>query len=397
MTIDIQPVQPGDLITASFVNGLINALHDLDTRLDVLEHQPLGSPPQQQSGSIAVDSVTPGTATEGDTVTIAGANFGPTVGDSFVTFDNVPPVQIVSWSGSTIVCKVPTIPSLHGSNPPNSVSVAVQVSNFVTSATRFITVKPFLQQQSGSFEVQYKDASPDPVTANTDNLFEFTVKSLAALQTNVTLTPTLTGAGWAPVVLDDSQQPLPGNQLTIASGATKTFYVKVPIPSNTNGTAFTVEVNATATGVQTGAANISLTVGQNADPDTTFTLSPTSVSGGTLSGSTVSVKFGDEADIFMDAEFTVAGSYDVSLATVPQAPSNWAIDLANPAPDSQGHHVINVSSQDIANAVNGRVPQTVDFSAIPSAGATDIQLRLVVQNENAANANTFTFDIHPHA
>jgi len=397
VSIDIQQVQPGDLITASFVNGVIDALRDLDARLDALE-QPVGSPPTQ-SGSIEVDSIVPSTVTEGDLITINGHNFGSTLGDSIVTFDNVPPAQIQSFSDTAIVCKVPGIPSLDVPNPPTSVSVAVEVSNFVTSATRFITVQPFKAPIAGSLEIVYQDASPDPLTAGVDNDFTFLLTSNASQSTTVTLTPTLTGAAWPVTLLNASKQPLTGNAITLGSGANATFIVRVSVPTGTNGTAFQVGVSGSTPGLATASSgNQAFTVGQFADPDKTFTLAPTTTTpSNALSGTTLSAKVNTEVDLNFDAEFTVPDTYAVTLALVPPAAPGWTTDIGTPPKDPNNQHVISVSQNDINAAAGGHVPKTITIAVLPDATATDAQMRVVVKGANATSSRTFTFDLHPHA
>ena len=175
--------------------------------------------------------------------------------------------------------------------------------------------------------------------------------------------------------------------------------MRVAIPQGTNQTPFTVAATATSSGVQSGSTGgLDMIVGQNADPDSSFTLAPSTVSGaGNLSGSTVSLKVGVETDVFMDAEFTVADDYEVTLTSVPASPAGWNIDLATPAVNQSGHHVIPVSSQDVANAPNHQVGEAIAFSLIPPQNATPIQARVVVKGSNATKSHTYTFDVQPHA
>ena len=140
------------------------------------------------------------------------------------------------------------------------------------------------------------------------------------------------------------------------------------------------------------------TVGQFADPDNTFTLaSTTSSPGGALVGSTVTAQFGQEVDVFMDAEFTVADSYEVTLTAIPANPPHWTIVIGDPPQNQQGKHVHTVTQQDIDNSVDGRVPKTIEIGVVPDTGAADAQLRVVVKGSAATKSHTFTFDLHPTA
>jgi hypothetical protein len=55
----------------------------------------------------SIKSVAPQSGFPGSTVTITGANFGPTKGMSTVTFNGKPATAIVSWSDSIIKADVP--------------------------------------------------------------------------------------------------------------------------------------------------------------------------------------------------------------------------------------------------------------------------------------------------
>jgi IPT/TIG domain len=350
-------------------------------------------------GAIAITSITPSTVTEGDVITIIGENFGSTLGDSNVTFDGVPAANIQSANNTTIVCRVPDIPSLGGGTPPSSVSVAVQVSNFVTSATRFITVHPFTTPVVGSIEVVYQDASPDPLTAGVDNDFKFRLISNASQLVPVLLTPTLTGPSWPVTLLNASKQPLTGNTIQLASTDSVDFFARVSVPTGTNGTAFQIGVSGSAPGLANASSGMqSLTMGQFADPDETFTLAPTSTTpSGALSGTTLSAKVNQELDVFMDGEFTVADSYEVTLTLVPPSAPGWHPDLAEPAVNADGKHIVTVSQADINNAPNHRAGEAIAFSLTPDSTATNAQIRIVVKGASATSSRTFTFDLHPHA
>jgi len=275
----------------------------------------------------------------------------------------------------------------------------VEVSNFVTSATRFITVHPFKAPIAGSMEIVYEDASPDPLTAGVDNDFKFLLTSNASQSATVTLTPTLAGAAWPVALLDASKQPLTGNAVTLASGANATFFARVSVPSGTNGTAFQVGVSGSTPGLATASSgNQAFTVGQFADPDETFTLAPTTTKpANALSGTTLSAKVNTEVDVGFDGEFTVADTYAVTLQLVPSNAPGWTTDIGTPPKDPNNQHVIPVSQADINAAAGGRVPKSIMIAVLPDGTATDAQMRVVVKGANATSSRTFTFDLHPHA
>jgi hypothetical protein len=402
-----QPPHPGELITASFMAEIVAALGDLDGRVTKLETPTTGP----KGGAIVIDSVTPSTCTEGDTITIAGQNFGAKLGDSEVTFDGVPPASISLFSDNVIACVVPSIPGLAGpAPPPNGIAVNLEVTDFVTSANRVITVKPATQHPTGSVALVFGDASPDPVTAGVpgaprDNDFKFSLTSNANLHVDVTLVPTLTGAPWSHTLLDDQKHPLPAGRLTVeptGPGRTKDFYVRVSIPNGTNGTPFALQVSGTTPGLPTASTgNQAFVVGQFADPDTTFTLAPTgSTPASALNGSVLVAQSGGGATpptiVDMDAEFTVADDYTVTMETSPAGAPGWTTAISTPAADAAGDHVISVSAAEVAAAGGAAVPKTLEIRVRPASPATaPIQLSVVVKGASATASRTQTLEVHP--
>ncbi|MFI5053369.1 MAG: IPT/TIG domain-containing protein [Acidimicrobiia bacterium] len=392
MTIDIQDAQAGQLITAEAWNRVIQGLRDLDIRLAALEGGGGSSPPE--SDAIVITSVSPTTLKEGDDLTITGKNFGATMLASTVTFKGGPPDLFRSWTDTQIVCVVPTV----GTNlPATGIPVTVEVSNFLTSQSRVITVQPRKQVQTGSIGVALEDVSPDPITASTNNDFKFTLVSDAGLTTTAAISVTLGGQSWASSVLDDQLKPLASNAIDIAPKESKTFYIRVPIPSGTNQAAFTLEVDATAPDLKVASTSpMPFKVGDFADPDTSFTMVPThSVPAPALSGSSLTASAsGDPVEIYFDVEFTANGKYHVTAETVPPTAAGWSVVVANPNPDATGASIINVTGADSAHPV----PSTVELDVQPATASTaSAQLRLHVKEESATKSRTYTVDLHAKA
>ena len=152
MSIDIPEVHAGQLITASFMNDVIDMLVDHEARLTKLEEDGGGPGPQDPSGAIVIDSVSPTTVRVGGQLTIKGKNFGDTLGASKVTIGGHGPALIDSWTATQIVVVVPNIPE-EEPLPDDGVSVTLEVSNFLTSESRIITVRPRQQAQAGSLGI----------------------------------------------------------------------------------------------------------------------------------------------------------------------------------------------------------------------------------------------------
>ena len=393
MTIDIQHVQPGDLITASFFNGLIDNLLDeltaLDKRLATLEGA-------TSTVSVVISDVDNNQVHVGDDLTITGKNFGFSIGAHRVRFNGVPPTGFGAASSDTVlICEVPPIPGL----PPTGGPVTVTVTNVAlpaegATASRTITVLPAQVNQAGNIDVLLTDVTPDILTADADNLFQFELSSAATLPAVVTLASKVMVAGnavaWPIALLGSDHKPIPSNQVTLASGAKQTVVVRVSIPKGTNGTAFTLDVQGTAPGLPTASAGLSpMTVGQGGDPDPTFTLALKPL-GNVVSGSTITVASGMFATVSVDVEITAPGTYNVTLGAVPGT-SGWTVALADALPGGK----FTVKKTDIP--AGGTLSKVLKINVGPTAGASDPgQLRLTVQRQEDPNnrRRSSTFDLN---
>jgi hypothetical protein len=395
VSIDIPDVHAGQLITASFMNDVIDTLEDLDARLTKLEEGG-GSTPPAPSGAIVIDSVSPTTVRVGEDLTIKGKNFGDTLGASAVTIGGEPPALIRSWTGTQIVVVVPSLPE-EDPLPTDGASVTLEVSNFFTSQSRVITVKPRQQTQTGSIGIQPEDVSPDPITSGTDNYFKFSITAHTLLATEATLAAKVTGQTWAATVLDDQKKAIPGNKISLNPETSKSVFVRIPIPSGTNQAGFQVELTTKAPGLPDATTTpLSYKVGDFADPDTNFTMVPTKVLPASAgSGATITAAAsGDMTELYWGLVFSAPGTYNVIAETVPSPLLDWFVQVSNPAPGANGKSVIKIPSADSGNTVQ----KTVQINVQPKqATSQNAQLRLRVQEENATKSRSFTYDLRAKA
>jgi hypothetical protein len=388
-----QRVQPGDLITAADMNALFQEVESLETRVEALEAGHGSPPPSPTVGQVTITSISPDPVEVGTTLTIVGTNFGVSSAANSVLFNTTPAFATLTGSSDTLL--IVTVPDLGASTPQ---SVTVTVSNALTSAQRTITVDPAPVPQEGTVEVIFDGASPDPITAGTTNDFQFHHVNQASVQpVTVVLTPSVGGQSWSAAVLDDTHSPLAGDQITLQkNGDQKTFYVRVTIPSSTNGAQFTLSVAANGSGISSSSGIGSYTVGQFADPDTTFTLAPAAAPG-IISGNTVtasaSATFATRVPLL--ASMTEAGTYDVSVSLVPSNASGWNQPSVF-SPGASGSPPANrfvIQPSDLGSPPVG-VPETIQISIKPqSASAAPAQLRVKVQREGASLSRTLTFDL----
>jgi IPT/TIG domain len=380
MTVQIPQVRPGDLITASLFNDLIEQLTALDARVTELEGAP-GTP----AGTVVISALDKTTVRVGEDLTITGQNFGFALGAHRVRFNGISPTAFRSGSSdSVLICQVPPIPGLPKAGMPVTLTVTnVTFSGPGATATRTITVRPPEIGQAGNLDLVFVDASPDPVTAGVDNEFEFRLESDATLPTTVTITPQITvgasPAGWATAILDENRDELASGRQPIAPGEAKTIFVRVAIPANANGTACSLLVQGTAAGLEPASPGaMALTVGQNADPDATFQLSAATTRLSAASGATVTVP--------VEGDFTVIGEYAVTLAPV-AGTTGWQTVLINP-PAASPRIPITQADLDAGGS------KTIQFRVRPGAGATDPgQARLTVQRSGASRQRSITFDL----
>lgn len=394
-----QRVQPGDLITAGDMNYVFTEIEAIEARVAALEAGP-GSPPDDNTiNPVTIASVSPDPVTVGQTLTITGTNFGISTAGNTTTFNNIPAFNTLAGSSDSLL--IVTVPDIPGLTVPQTVTL--KVSNALFHATRTITVNPAAVPQEGTVDIEFQGVTPDPITAGSPstpapNDFQFQLTNLATVQPVVlTLTPSVGGQPWTATLLDDAHNPISGNQVTLAhNGDTKTVYVHVMIPGATNGTPFTVSLSGEGSGINASSGAGNYTVGQFADPDTTFTLAP-GAAPGVISGNTVTASagatFGTTVPIV--AAMTVAGTYDVTAALVPSGAAGWNNpSIAAPgATGSPPANTIVVQASDLGSPPHA-VPETIQVRIKPqSATATAAQLRVTVQREGASQSRTLTFNL----
>jgi len=330
MSIDIDHVQRGELITALLINELIDELGKLDVRVTMLEQA--GS----TSGAVEIDTISPQPVRAEDNLTILGKNFGVSVGATRVHFNGVPPKNLLQGSNDTaLICPVPDLPGL----VEEGTSVELTVANARSAATTTITVQPVLQQQVGDASIVFSGVSPDPTVPGQTADFQFTLHSDALLLAKMTITPTLLSAAgtpldWPKSLLDAAFNPLQSNQITINPQDTKPFYVRVAIPTGTLDTPFVLKADGLGGGLTASSGGQNLMVGNTATPDSAIPdLAPKTITNGQISGSTITVPAGVVAELDLEAHFTVApATYNVQVT--PAAPTGgqagWATQLLVP-------------------------------------------------------------------
>jgi hypothetical protein len=241
-------VQPGDLISADFMNLVIDVCADLQQRVAQLE-QPATAP-----SGIRIDALLPSTATRriGDELHIVGAGFDVPSG-SVVTVDGVgaTPRSGVDRDRELII----NIPNLQGVTSSGR-NVTLQVSNARGTALEdFIVFPAVATVPQGQVFVNYSAAPQvatiDSGTNGNSYTFTYLVQAVTDLDEDYDISASVSN-GWAAVMVDAADQPLAQARVRLRSrpapaGDTDTVRIRVTVPGGlANQTAGTLTVTATS-------------------------------------------------------------------------------------------------------------------------------------------------------
>lgn len=257
MPINPVTVRPGDIISAQFVNALIQQLIALEQRISDLESATStpGTP------SITLDPIT-GSVRIGEPVTLNGSGF---TSDVMVTVAGVPVTQFgLIRTTARMTIYIPPIASV----PEAGVNVTVVVSRDSDSAQRSLHVLPADNRAFGTVVVNLE--RPEVLTAGGSAVFPFTIQSAVDADVTYLIEPRI-AAGWPhQLVAQPSGSVLTGGILAIPARAERRVDLIISPPSGATGTS-TLEVvvreNRTDSLVQPGSSGIiELTIGEESVP-----------------------------------------------------------------------------------------------------------------------------------
>jgi hypothetical protein len=248
---------------------------------------------------------------------------------------------------------------------------------------------------TGAFDIVPQGVTPATIAAGQNATFSFLLRSRANLDATCSLTATVNvgtnQAAWqGNVQITDSYgNVLPSGQLLVPASQTVPFSVGIdPIPPGTNGTQFTITVNLVA-GTITGTSGPTppQTVGSTAiQPDSTIGLSYSSsevqpTSAGTVNANQIALSSGGSAKISLNATFSIAGSYSLTLSPAPDwQPTLLASTTPNP---------YTITQAQLANP-QGIASVTLDFTVSRQNGASSGQIQFTVQRQGSSQYQTFT-------
>jgi predicted RNase H-like HicB family nuclease len=387
MALDITNVQAGELITASLVNELIGELEKLDVRVTTLEQA--GS----TAGQVEIDAVYPQPVRATTDLTIIGKNFGVSVGATRVRFNGVSPTTFRNGSNdNTLICDVPEVPGLVEAGS----TVELTVANARSAATTTVTVLPAERDQVGDADMVFAGVTPDPTIAGQNADYAFTLHSDALLPAKMSFSVLVAGAGgplgWTTSFLDAIKNPIADRTISINRNETKAFFVRIALPTGSEGVPFTLKVDAFGGGLTASSGTQFLTVGVGATPDPAIPdLSPITVINGTLDGSTVTVKPGEFADVNVEVHFTEVATYNVQFAPA-TGTSGWSADLLVPSPDLPR---FNIATGDLSETGPPKYAREVITVSVGPTSNTSPRGKavLTVQRQGETSKRTYTFDL----
>jgi hypothetical protein len=362
----VAKVRAGDLITVDFMNGIIDWLGNLDTRITALE-----TTPTPQPIGVTITSIV-GTSTPirvGMRLTVNGTGFMQPASLNTVTVGGVS-VPSTSFgfdsSEARLSLDIPNVPGL----PTAGSSLPVVVSNANGSARRDATILPALVVPSGRVEVTYTAAPVGTIAAGQSFIFTYTVNAIVDQTATYNVVPSIINVtGWtATLVEDGSDQARLSNTISIPASTRQTLRIRVAIPAGTTGTG-TLRVDVTSavagTNIQPGSSSpIALTIGSAAPvPDNRVTISLTTSL--PIQNGRVMVTRGSTLGARFSLAFTDAGiTYTVTPSL--RIPTGWAAAEARPAT--------------FLSVIGTNALTVVALS--PGTDATDTDLVLVVTGTN---------------
>jgi hypothetical protein len=331
MALSIPHVRPGDLITSSLFNQVLDELDSLQQKLDQLG---AGS----ATGPLAITTLLPtGPVRIGDELRIIGTGFGDPL-SNVVTFDGILVNRIKAGSSGTML--IVDVPALQGI-PSTGRNVGLFVSNVQGTVSTTVLVLPFLASlPSGTLSLQ-PQGSPT-ATVQAGQSFDYTIRLFAL--TNVAETYNVSAsidqAGWTVAVLSTAGQPI--TQLSLPAGPPPTgasgdFVIRVSVPAGAgSGTVATLTINAAS---QQNPANfkapprvLAITVGAPPPPPQLVAVnwSNTVIPPGTLDlgGTRVVAPVGVQVQVPFNVTLPQAGTYTVTPSFVDG--TGWGAPDADP-------------------------------------------------------------------
>jgi hypothetical protein len=387
----IERVNPGDLITAAWMNELIDTINDLRARVASLEGG------RGDDNVVITDLIFAGTLRLGDPLEIRGENFGFSSGTQEVKFDNTRITEFRPGSSDLkLLVRVPALSPF----PEEGRDVLLTVSNGFSSAHRTLSILPADNPVSGNLvDVLWETVTPNPVSVGSTVRLGYRLRSRVGASRIFTINPVMSRAelNTGIQVLDQTEVLIPSRQIQLGSLQEKLFFVVLPaIPAAAAGATFSVTVSAVSGGV-TGSDSRPFTVGATTTPDDpTITVSPTNFSAVDDAGlpqpsngsynagtKTIGLRAGSFGTMDLEATFRVQGNYSVTLIPT-GAVGGWTRTLITGT-------TIEIEENDVSGGKTAQRP--IRFSLQVAGGAAPGQIELVVKRIGQTPEERLTFQL----
>ena len=372
MALTLPPkVNPGDLITAYYMDQIVDALTNLNQRVTVLE----------STGAVVnTVQITGFTATQpihiGDQIAINGSGFVVPAVLNQVSMGGIQVVNLNSGlsSSTQLVFNVPNIPGIVSSGTP--VSVTVANTNGSATAPFQILVQPANVAPTGETTFAYSTPPVMPsgqlnITSGQNYAFGFKLTAVTNLPANYSLSVgSVTGTGW-------SAQITGSTSVTIPAGGSTTVSVQVTAGSGAGSVSLSAVETTPGTKVAPGSTP-ALTITAGSPPPTPVTSMVVSLDsasfGASVSGTGVTFIRSQMGVVAFTVWVTQAGNGYAASAAM-QAPNGWTPGNltgspfnVQPAPPAGQPAKSPITAQFTAGS--GAAGTTLVFTAIAPDGTT---------------------------
>ena len=351
MALNLPRVRPGDLITATHWNAVLEALDQIDDALDALGGGGLPTGPPVITGFQPTEQ-----PPIGSELFILGSGFGDQSENLVLVASQ--PALILGGGGTQLHVQVPPVPGV----PVGGLQTQLTVSNPRGFASRAIRVMPaIINLPEGQLAATLSQSPPGPLNAGAAHVFVFSVGASVNVAETYNLSPQLTAASlpnqWQVQVRDMADQPITSITIPAAnppSVETRQVRVRVTIPAGA--------ANASA-------ASLSLTVRSQRNTNL-VTTSPT-------------------------FNFAVGGAppqpEQLTITRAPGNPTNGTVDpdgtivaRPNPAPGQQTRVTYSVTG------VQPNLSYTIDLGVIPAGWTASVAEG---NNVNASPTGSLSFRV----
>lgn len=329
-------VNPGDRITAAFVNALVDEINSLQEQVDAIDIPDTGDAP------VITSLDPPGEVSVGAELDVIGRNFGVPATQNVVTLDGTPVTGLLQGSTSTLLkLAVPGIGGL-----PKDAELAIQTTR--GTARRTLHVVPAVVVPEGRPVLSNVSGSPGTIVAGQQYTFSFRIDagSVSIPETyNVGISYENTAPATVPPtawVAASSMIGVADSQVTVMPQSPVTVGVQVVVPANATAADLVLRVTSVHNDPASTAVPLSVPIrvgqAQQSDPRihtpafgqigqaAPFRVAPD----GALEVRYAASAGGTNASVPINLGFDVAGTYHHDVTIENPDPNLWTLGAITP-------------------------------------------------------------------